>query len=233
MTFKIWRFWSNSLVAAIVLGCAVPSEAGQNTPDIGGIIGVILNSALANQARQEWRGRPLSEYNCLASQHLTVDQLAARGIGPNDPRVRTLFAQCAGDTTNQSPMSGAVTAATGPSSDFVVEGLSVGSEVYPDSAAYKAYKCRPSVEFPGFTWCGVKHSLLGKFGRYNSWVTILHSDANRLVFVLQDVIPAYFGTGDADREIQRLSQDFRQSPESTTARPARMRLIRSLRPGGT
>jgi len=212
MTFKIWRFPSSSIAAAVVLGCAVPSQAGQNAPDIGGIIGIILNSALANQARQEWRGRPLSEYNCLGSHNLSVDQLAARGIGPNDPRVRGLFAQCARDAANQPPMPATVTAPTGPfNPDFVVEGLSVGGEVYPDSVAYKAYKCRRSVEFPGFTWCEVKHSLMGKFGPYDSWVTILHSDANRLVFVLQDVIPANFATGDADREIQRLSQDFRQS----------------------
>ena len=212
MAIKFWCFSSRSIAAAVVLGCAVPSQAGQNAPDIGGIIGIILNSALANEARQEWQGRPLSEYNCLGSHNLSVDQLAARGIGPKDPRVRLLFAQCGRDAANQSRMAGTVTAPAGPSNpDFVVEGLSVGSEVYPDSDAYKAYKCSRSVEFPGFTWCGVKHSLSGKFGRYDSWMTILHSDANRLVFVLQDVIPAYFGTGDADREIQRLSQDFRQS----------------------
>ena len=42
-------------------------------------------------------------------------------------------------------------------------------------------------------------------------MTILHSDANTAVFILQDVIPAYFAPGDADREIQRLSQYFGQS----------------------
>ena len=50
--------------------------------------------------------------------------------------------------------------------------------------------------------------MTGRFGPYDSWVTILHSDANIAVFILQDIIPAYFSPGDAEREIQRLSQSF-------------------------
>ena len=68
-----------------------------------------------------------------------------------------------------------------------------------------------SDEFASFTWCAVKHSLSGRFGPYNSWVTILHSDANTAVFILQDVIPAFFSPGEVEREIQRLSQHFGQA----------------------
>jgi hypothetical protein len=62
--------------------------------------------------------------------------------------------------------------------DFVVDGLAVGAAVRPDSPVYRAYKCRPSDEFPGFTWCAIKHPMSGRFGPYDSWVTILHSDTN-------------------------------------------------------
>ena len=53
--------------------------------------------------------------------------------------------------------------------------------------------------------------MTGKFGPFDLWVTILHSDANTAVFILQDIIPAYFSPGDVDREIQRLSQRFGQA----------------------
>ena len=100
-----------------------------------------------------------------------------------------------------------------------MDGLAVGAAVHPDSSVYRAYKCKPSDEFPGFTWCAIKHPMTGKFGPYDSWVTILHSDANIAVFVLQDVIPAYFSPGDAEREIDRLSQYFGQAARVLTGDP--------------
>jgi hypothetical protein len=122
-----------------------------------------------------------------------------------------MFAECARDAANRPPATIAAAAPTGPyNPDFVIEGLSVGGAVHPDSAVYKSYKCRASEEFSGFTWCAVKHSLSGRLGPYDSWVTILHSDSNTAVFIMQDVIPAFFSSGDAEREIQRLSQHFGQ-----------------------
>ena len=157
--------WS-SIAVAIVFGLTGwPAIAGQNVPNIGGILGIILNSALANQARQEWQSRPAADFTCLEAHNISADQLAASGIGPNDPRVRRMFAQCARDAANQAPASIAAAQPTGLySSNFVVDGLAVGAAVYPESPTYKAYKCHPSEEFPGFTWCATQHSLRGKFG---------------------------------------------------------------------
>src|SRR5271157_710280 len=61
--------------------------------------------------------------------------------------------------------------------------------------------------------------MTGKFGPFDSFVTILHSNANTAVFILQDVIPAHFSPGDADREIQRLSQHFGQAARVLTGDP--------------
>ena len=149
------------LAVSIALGATVSAHAGQNGPNFGGIFGAILNSALANQKRAEWEHRPLADYNCLAAHNMSADQLAANGIGPNDPRVRSIFAQCAEEAANASRAAATpvVTAPTGPyNPDFVVDGLSVGAAVNPDSPAYKAYKCRPSEQFPGFKWCAIKRS---------------------------------------------------------------------------
>ena len=227
------RLALRSLIAvAIALG-APPAQSGQKAPDIGGIIGAILNSAVINEAREEWRHRPPVDYNCLEAHNISADQLSGNGIGPNDPRVQRMFAQCARDAAKQTPASIAIAAPTGPyNPDFVIDGLAVGGVVHPDSPIYKAYKCHPSDEFASFTWCAVKHSLSGRFGPYDSWVTILHSDANTAVFILQDVIPAFFSPGEVEREIQRLSQHFGQAARDAH-RTAWTHFIRSSRPGAT
>ena len=211
-----------SAVIVLLLGAGAPAIAGQAPPGFGGILGVILSSVLTNQARQEWQNRPIADYSCLAAHNVSADQLASNGIGPNDPGVQRFFAQCAQDAANAAKVavSPVVTAPNGSyNPEFVVDGLAVGSAVHPDSLVYKAYKCRPSDQFPGFTWCAIKHPMSGKFGPFNSWVTILHSDANTAVFILQDVIPAYFATDDVEREIQRLSQRFGQAARVLTGDP--------------
>ena len=216
------RSLPRSLAIALLLGAGSPAIAGQAPPGFGGIIGAILNSALTNRARQEWQNRPIADYSCLEAHNVSTDQLASNGIGPNDPRVQRLFAQCARDAANAAKVaiSPLVTARSGSyNPDFVVDGLAVGSAVHPESPVYKAYKCRPSDQFPGFTWCAIKHPMTGKFGPFNSWVTILHSDANTAVFILQDVIPAYFATDDVEREIERLSQRFGQAARVVTGDP--------------
>src|ERR1700722_8908042 len=85
----------SSLVVAVALVVTGEAGAGQNAPNIGGILGVILNSALANQVRQEWQSRPVADFSCLEAHNVSADQLAESGVGPNDPRVQRMFAQCA------------------------------------------------------------------------------------------------------------------------------------------
>ena len=212
MSKFVVRFLTTSAAIAGLLAGSAPAVAGQGPPNINGIFGAILNSALLAQGRQAWQHRPLSDYNCLEAHGVSVDQLAANGVGPDDPRVQQMFAQCAHDAANQTPAPPVTAASTaGPNNpSFMVDGLVLGSAVDPDSPGYKAYKCRPSDQFPGFKWCGIGHALTGKFGPFQSYVTILHSDANTAVFILQDVFPAHFAPGDAEREIERLSQTFGQ-----------------------
>ena len=97
----------------------------------------------------------------------------------------------------------------GPSSrDFIVDGLALGGTVYPESAVYKAYSCRPSEDFAGFTWCAHHSERFGKFGHFTSWVTLLHSSSSRVVFITETVVPAFFAPGDIDREIAHISKGF-------------------------
>ena len=99
------RSLPRSVVIALILGAGSPAIAGQAPPGFGGIIGAILNSALTNQARQEWQNRPIVDYSCLEAHNVSADQLASNGIGPNDPRVQRMFAQCAQEAANAAKVA--------------------------------------------------------------------------------------------------------------------------------
>ena len=125
------RLALRSLIAvAIALG-APPAQSGQKAPDIGGIIGAILNSAVINEAREEWRHRPPVDYNCLEAHNISADQLSGNGIGPNDPPVQRMFAQCARDAAKQTPASIAIAAPTGPYNPDFVDRWSCGRRGRP------------------------------------------------------------------------------------------------------
>ena len=102
---------------------------------------------------------------------MSADQLASDGVGPNEPRVRRILQECAratSDTAAAVVSEAAIRADGGHDPKFVVDGLVLGATVYPDSPAYKAYTCRPSDQFPGFTWCAIKHPMTAKSGPYNA-----------------------------------------------------------------
>lgn len=201
---------------------SVPTNARERLPGIFGVFGGIINSATVDTARQQWQRISATDYNCLMAHNLSIAQLSERGIGPDDQRIQQILAQCprAAPVVPTAVLSQPDVAPTSPHiPNFVVDGLTLGATVYPDSPVYKAYKCRASDQFPGYTWCSVRHPMTGKFGPFDSWVTILHSDANAAVFINQKVIPAYFMPGDVDREIQRLSAGFGQAARILTGDP--------------
>jgi hypothetical protein len=54
-----------SLSVSVALGAILsPAMAGQG-PDFGGVFNAILNSALAQQQRQQWQNLPRAERDCL------------------------------------------------------------------------------------------------------------------------------------------------------------------------
>jgi hypothetical protein len=143
------RSLPRSVAIAILLGAGSPQAiAGQASPDFGGILGAILNSALANQARQEWQNRPIVDYSCLEAHNLSADRLAANGIGPNDPRIQRIFAECAKEAANAMRVIPAPVTTNSSSSynpDFVVDGLAVGAAVHPDSPFTRLTTASPAI----------------------------------------------------------------------------------------
>jgi hypothetical protein len=204
-----------TVVALLAIALSPPAVAGQAPPNFGGILGAILNTAMKEQVTAEWQNRPLADYSCLEAHNLSADRLASDGVSPNDPRIQRIFEKCADETAKAI----ALPVAASHSHNFVVDGLAVGGAVFPDSPAYKAYKCKTSDEFAGFTWCANKRPMVGKFGAFDSWTTILHSNTNIAAFILQDVMPAYFPPGNVERELDRLSQYFGQRARVITGEP--------------
>ena len=88
--------WLSLVAAAIALSVPISlAHSQQRLPGFFGIVGAIVNSAIVDSARREWQNRTFADYNCLAGRNLSAAQLAAQGIGPNDPQIRRLLYQCA------------------------------------------------------------------------------------------------------------------------------------------
>jgi hypothetical protein len=103
MSQFVKRTLSACVAITLLIGAEPPPAiAGQALPQMGGILGAILNSALTNQARREWQDRPIADYSCLEAHNLSADQLDANAFGPNDPRIQGILAQCAREAGNVS-----------------------------------------------------------------------------------------------------------------------------------
>jgi hypothetical protein len=216
------RYWFSIGAVAIGLFWAISAaQSGQQIPGFFGIFGGMINSAIIDSARREWQGRPVSDYNCLTSHGVSADQLASRGIGPDDPRVRQILSQCAfAAPTAPVPVAqqlaeGPVKAA--PSPNYVVNGLALGAPFNPQSDPAASYACIASEDFPGFSWCSAHHVESGKFGPNTIWMSVFQSDTNAAVEITEAIEPAFFQRGDVDGEIQRLSRNFDQQARLKTA----------------
>src|SRR5277367_829535 len=129
--------FSIGAVAVAFFWAVSAAQSGQQIPEIPGlfdIFGGLINTAIVDAARRDWQTRPSSDYNCLARHGVSADQLANRGIGPEDPRVRQILSEC----PFAAPVPVAPQPATGPvagppNSNYVVNGLALGAPFDPRS----------------------------------------------------------------------------------------------------
>jgi hypothetical protein len=213
-------------VAVIGLSLCTPisSAHSQDPRNIFGLFGGLMQAGMADAARREWQNRPVAEYDCLANHGTSVDALAAQGIGPSDPRVRRMISQCEPapvviqpQTVQASPTT---SDATKYNPNFVVDGLSLGGIVNREGNVYRSYTCQSSEQFSGFVFCHRLTVKQDKFGPHNSAEAILHSEANNTTaYISQSISPAYFGSGDIDREIQKISQRLGLHPRLIRSDP--------------
>ena len=98
---------------------------------------------------------------------------------------------------------------------YVVEGIALGSKVKADSSAYREYKCGPSDQFEGFTWCQRSRRDSERRRSFEATYSILHSKDGTVVYANRTQQPAFLDASKADRAIQNYSRKFGGAPKIT------------------
>jgi hypothetical protein len=103
----------------------------------------------------------------------------------------------------------------GQSSAYAVSGVVLGATVKFGSSAYREYKCGPSDQFDGFTWCQKTRKEKERRGKFNATYSILHSRDGVAVYINRYQEPAFFGASEADDDIQQYSRKIGETPRIT------------------
>jgi hypothetical protein len=99
---------------------------------------------------------------------------------------------------------------------YAVGGLTLGARVQFDSPAYREYKCGPSDQFDGFTWCQRVRQDKERRGAFTATYSILHARDGRIVYLNRFQAPAFFGPDEAEQDIQRYSRQIGEQPRTIT-----------------
>ena len=90
---------------------------------------------------------------------------------------------------------------------YAVDGLSIGTQLSFDSPSYRRYKCNPSDQFAGLTWCQKARSEKEKRGSFTAAYSLLHSQDGKIVYVNRSQEPAFFSS----KEPRRMCSAMRAS----------------------
>ena len=136
-----------------------------------------------------------------------MEALFQRGVLPSDPRLANERSNCQKQSERQEPQP------TGSqSSVYAVTGVALGATGPFGSSAYREYKCGPSDQFDGFTWCQKTRKEKERRGTFSATYSILHTRDGAAVYVNRYQEPAFFGANEAANEIQRYSREIGESP---------------------
>jgi hypothetical protein len=91
---------------------------------------------------------------------------------------------------------------------YAVDGITLGSKLKLDGAMYREYKCSPSEQFSGFTWCQKSRRDSDKHGGFDVIYSILHAKDGTVVYVNRYQHPAFFDANAPDRDIQNYTRKF-------------------------
>jgi hypothetical protein len=93
--------------------------------------------------------------------------------------IASTIALCLAGTANAQVRPGEPIAGQAPT--YAVDGLALGSKVKFESAAYRDYKCSPSEQFDGFTWCQRWRRDSERRGSFEATYSILHAKDGTVV----------------------------------------------------
>src|SRR5262249_11616955 len=140
----------------------------------------------------------------------SVEALIQRGVMPSDPRLANGRSNCQNQFERHDPQP------TGSQrSVYAVGGVVLGATVPFGTSAYREYKCAPSDQFDGFTWCQRARKEKERRGTFRTTYSILHSRDGAAVYINRYQEPAFFGASETNDDIQRYSRKIGESPRIT------------------
>src|SRR5262245_28681047 len=173
-----------------------------------------MQPATVQATQAAWAKLPSKEVGCindaLYQQGGSLEALIQRGVMPSDPRLANERSNCQKQPERQEPQP------TGSRrSLYAVGDVALGATVPSESSVYREYKCVPSDQFDGFTWC--QKTRKGKEWRrsFTAIYSILRSPEGAAVYVNRYQEPAFFGASEADDDIHRYSRKIGESPRIT------------------
>jgi hypothetical protein len=98
------------------------------------------------------------------------------------------------------------------SAQYAVDGLAIGTQLNFNSASYREYKCSPSEQFAGLTWCQKARSDKERRGSYTAAYSLLHGRDGNIVYVNRSQQPSFFNSNEAEDDIQRYSGKIGETP---------------------
>jgi len=104
---------------------------------------------------------------------------------------------------------------------YAVDGIAIGTRISSDRTSFREYRCSPSDQFDGFTWCQKIRNDRDHRGSYRATDSILYSSTGDISYVEHYQEPAFVDAKEVDEYIQRHSREIGESPQITqmAARP--------------
>jgi ribosomal protein L9 len=96
--------------------------------------------------------------------------------------------------------------------EYAVDGLAVGTQLNFGSASYREYKCSPSDQFDGLTWCQKTRSDKERRRSYIAAYSLLHSRDGNVLYINRTQEAAFFNPKEVEVNIQRYSRKIGESP---------------------
>src|SRR5215472_1304277 len=202
-----------SFALLCLLGSA-SSVTAQGPDDFLRTFGTIMQPATVQATQAAWAKLPSKEVGCindaLYQQGGSLEALIQRGVLPSDPRLANERSNCQKQSERQEPQPTA-----SERSLYAVGGVALGATVQPGSSVYREYKCVPSDQFDGFTWCQKTRKGGERRGSFTAIYSILRSPEGAAVYVNRYQEPAFFGASEASDDIERYSRKIGESPRIT------------------
>jgi len=95
--------------------------------------------------------------------------------------------------------------------EYAVDGVAVGTQLNFDSASYREYKCSPSDQFDGLTWCQKTRTDKERRGPHIAAYSLLHAKNGSLSYINRSQEPAFLNPSEAELNIQRYSRKLGES----------------------